>query len=98
MDVFAVLLHDVVHRRRVPGDGLRALLLAQIDAELIVARRRAALPVDVPAEGLVAATDDAEVADDIVLGGVSRDDRQTVDVALVSHGSRLPQSTLLSRP
>ena len=38
VNVFAVLPHDVVHRRRIPGGGLGALLLGEIDAELVVVR------------------------------------------------------------
>ena len=97
LHVAAVLADDVVHRGRVPGLGLGRLLLAEIDAELVVVRRRAALAVDVPGVRLVAAADDAEVADDVVLLRVGRDDRQAVDMSLVGH-DRLPQSTLLSRP
>ncbi len=44
---------------------------------------RAALPVDRPGEGVIAAADDAEVADDVVDLRVLRRDRQAVDVALV---------------
>lgn len=46
---------------------------------------------------MIAAADDAELADDIVDGGVGRDDRQAVDVTLEGHGS-LPQSTFERRP
>jgi hypothetical protein len=37
------------------------------------------------------------VADDIVLLGVRRDDRQAVNLSLVRH-NRCPQRTLLTRP
>ena len=82
----AVLADDVVHRRRVPGVGLARLLLAEVDAGPVVAGTAAALAADVPAVGLVAAADDAEVAGDVVDRGVLRDDRQPVDVALEGHG------------
>ena len=38
--VLAVLLHDVVHRGRVPGVGLRLLLLGQVGLEDVLGRRR----------------------------------------------------------
>ena len=46
---------------------------------------RAALLVGGPRVGIVAAADDAVVADDVELLRVLRDDRQLVDVALESH-------------
>ena len=49
----------------------------------------AALLVDVPSVGLVAAADDAELAGDIVLFGVRWDDREPIDMALECHGSAL---------
>ena len=95
--VAAVLLDDVVHRGRVPGGGLGLLLLGEIDAEDVLVGRGAALLVHRPGIGVVAAADDAELADDVVDGGVRGDDRQAVDVALESHDP-LPQSTFDRRP
>ena len=82
---------------RVPGGGFGRLLLAEVDAELVLVRRRAALLVDGPCIGFVAAADDAVVAGDVELLRVLRDDREAVDLTFVSHGF-LPQSTLDSRP
>ena len=76
VNVLAVLLDDVVHRRRVPRGGLGVLLLAKIDAEVVLVGRRAALLVHGPGIGVVAAADDAVVADDVELLGVLRDDRK----------------------
>ena len=95
--VLAVLPDDVVHRRRIPRGRLGGLLLAEVDAELVLIRRRAALLVHRPRVGLVAAADDAVVAGDVEFLRVLRDDRKAVDLTLVSHGF-LPQSTLDSRP
>ena len=97
MHVAAVLLDDVVHRGRVPGRCLRILLLRQVDAELVVRRGGSALLVHVPRIGVIAAADDAVVANDIVLLGIRGDDRKLTDLTLVSH-LILPQSTLESRP
>ena len=88
--VLPVLLHDVVHRRRIPGVGIRVLLLGQIGLEDVLGRIRAALLVHRPGVGVIAAADDAEMAGDVLLLGVRRDDRQTVDLALECHGSILP--------
>ena len=85
MHVFAVLLYDVVHRRRIPGCGLRFLLLAEVDAELVLSGRGAALLVGRPSVGLVATADDAVVAGDVEFLGVLGDDRKPVDLTLVSH-------------
>ncbi len=95
--VAPVLPHDVVHRRRVPGVGLHLLLLGEVDAELVLRRVGPALPVHRPGVGRVAAADDAVMAGDVVFLRVCGNDRQTVDLALVSHGS-LPQSTFDRRP
>ena len=85
MHVLAVLLDDVVHRRRVPRRGFGRLLLAEIDAELVLVGRGAALLVGRPSVGLVAAADDAVVADDVEFLRVLRDDRKPVDLTLISH-------------
>jgi hypothetical protein len=87
--VLPVLLHDVVHGRRVPSVGLGALLLGEIGLEDVLGRVGAALLVHRPGIGVVAAADDAEMAGDVVLLGVRRDDRQTIYVALECHGCRL---------
>ena len=58
----------------------------------------AALRVHVPGIGVIAAADDAVVADDVVDLGVRRDDRQAVDLTLVSHVRSSLQSTLDRRP
>ena len=97
MHVLAVLLDDVVHRGRIPSCGLRLLLLAEIDAKFVLVGRRAALLVGGPCVGMVAAADDAVVADDIEFLRVLGDDRKSVDLTLVSH-CFLPQRTLDSRP
>jgi hypothetical protein len=68
--VLAALADDVVHRRRVPGVGLGRLLLAQVDPELVLVRGGAALLVGRPSVGLVAASNDAVVAGDVVFLGV----------------------------
>src|SRR5690349_16954122 len=86
MDVAAVLLDDVVHRRREPGGALGALLLRQVFAEDVLVRPRPALAIDVPGYRLVAAADDAVVAYHVLHLGVLRRDRQAVGVALVGHG------------
>ncbi len=85
MNVAAILLYDIVHGRRIPGIGFRLLLLGQIDAEDVVLRIRAALFVDRPGIGVIAAADYAEVAGDIVLLGVRGNDRQTVNVTFEGH-------------
>jgi hypothetical protein len=95
--VFAVLLDDVVHGRRVPSGSFGALLLAEVDTKFVLAGRGATLLVSRPRVGLVAAADDAIVADDVELLGVLGDDRKPVDMTLVSHCC-LPQSTLDSLP
>ena len=68
---------------------------ASVSAGLLLARGRSpnllpagsvvALLVDVPGVGLVAASDDAVVADHVVFLGVRRDDRQAVGLTLVGH-------------
>ena len=73
------------------------LLFAEIDAEFVLVGRRAALLVGGPRVGLVAAADDAVVADNVEFLGVLGDDRKPVDLTFVSH-CFLPQSTLESRP
>ena len=65
MYVLAILFDDVVHGRRVPRGRLGLLLFAEIDTEFILVRRRAALFVDRPGMGVIAAADDAVVADDV---------------------------------
>ena len=70
MHVFAILLDDVVHRRRVPGRGLGRLLLGKIGAEHVLAWRGAALLVGRPSVGMITAADDAVVADDVELLGI----------------------------
>lgn len=97
MDVFAILLDDVVHRGRVPIASIGALLLGEVGVEFVLARIGASLLVDVPGVGLVAAPYDAEMAGDVVLLGIRGDDRETIDLTLVGH-SLLPQSTLDKRP
>ena len=97
MHVVAVLLDDVVHRRRVPCRCLGRLLFPEIDAEDIFVRRSAALLVGRPRIGVIAAADDAVVADDVEFLRVLRDDRQPVDLTLVSHRC-LPHRTLDRRP
>ena len=97
VNVFPVLLDDVVHRGGVPSGGFGRLLLAEIDTELVLIRGRTALLVHGPAIGLVAAADDAVVAGDVELLRILRDDREAVDLTFVSHDF-LPQSTLDSRP
>ena len=94
--VFAVLLDDVVHRRRIPGDGFCRLLFAEIDSELVLVGRGAALLVGRPRVGLVAAADDAIVADDVEFLRVLRDDRKAVDVTFESHW--LPPSQNVGQP
>ena len=86
MHVAPVLFDDVVHRRRIPRLGVLILLLAQIDAELVLVGGGAALLVHRPCIGLVAATDDAIVADRVVFGRIGGNDRQPVDLSFVGHG------------
>jgi serine protease Do len=57
----------------------------------------AALPVHRPGVGVIAAADDAVVADDVVHLGIGGDDGELTDLTLVSH-LILPQSTFESRP
>ena len=97
MNVASVLLDDVVHGRRVPGRGFRILLFGKVNAECVVARRLTALRVHVPAVGVIAAANDAVVADDVVLLGVRRNDGELTDMPFVSHLAP-PQSTLDRRP
>ena len=97
VDVLAVLLDDVVHRGRVPGGRFGRLLLAEIDTECVLIRRGAALLVGRPGVGMIAAADDAVVADDVEFLCILRDDRKPVDLSLVGH-CFLPQRTLDSRP
>ena len=97
VNVLAVLLDDVVHRRRIPGGCFGRLLFAEIDAELVLVGRGTALFVDGPSVSLVAAADDAIVAGDVEFLGVPRDDREPVDVTFESHCC-LPYKTLDSRP
>src|SRR5229473_1661078 len=85
MHVAAVLAHDVIHRGRVPRSRLGRLLLAEVDAELVLICRGAALLVGRPRVRFIAAADDAVVARDVELLGVLRDDRETVNLTLVSH-------------
>ena len=87
LHVAAVLLDDVVHRRREPIRGLCFLLPREIDAEEVVGCLGPALLVDIPADRLVTAADDAERAGDVVDFCVLGRDRQAVDVALVGHRS-----------
>jgi hypothetical protein len=91
MDILAVLLDQVVHRGSVPRLAFGELLLREVDAEGVLVGRRAALPVRGPAVGVVAAADDAVMADDVVTRGVGGRDRQAVDLSLIGHGP-LPQS------
>ena len=86
VNVLAVLLDDVIHRGRIPGDRLGRLLFGEIDAEDVRRGIRPALLVNGPGVGVIAAADDAVVAGDIMLLGVRGNDRQTVDVTLVCHG------------
>ena len=90
VNVFPVLLDDVVHRRGSTSSASSAsCCFERSTPNLLCARARAALLVDVPGVGLVAAADDAELADDVVLLGVRRDDREPIDMALECHGSAL---------
>ena len=98
MNVLPVLLHDVVHRRRVPGFGLGSLLPGEVRLEDVLRRVRPALLVHRPGVGMIAAANDAEVAGDVAARGVRRNDRQPVNLALECHGSFLPQSTFDRRP
>ena len=95
--VFAILLDDVVHRRGIPGRGLGWLLLAQVNTKLVFSGRSAALLVGRPSVSLVAAADDAVVADDVEFLGILRDDWKLIDLTLVGH-CFLPNRTLDSRP
>ena len=95
--VFAILLDDVVHRGRIPGRGLGWLLLAQVNTKLVFSGRSAALLVGRPSVSLVAAADDAVVADDVEFLGILRDDWKLIDLTLVGH-CFLPHRTLDSRP
>ena len=90
MDVPSVLLDDVVHGWRIPGVRLGRLLPGKIDPESVRSGIGAALLVRRPGVGVVAAPDDAVVAGDVLLLGVGRNDRQTVDVTFVSHDPILP--------
>jgi hypothetical protein len=92
-----VLAHHVVHRGRIPVVGLNPLLDRQVFARPVVGE--GPLLVHRPTVGLVAATDDAIVAGDVVDGGIGRNDRQPVDLSLESH-LILPQTdrTLDRRP
>ena len=85
MHIAAVLLDDVVHRGRIPRGRVCALLLGEVNAELVLVRCRAALLVSRPRVSLVAAADDAEVAGNVEFLGVLRDDRKAVNLTLVSH-------------
>jgi hypothetical protein len=97
MDVIAVLLDDVVHRRRIPVRSFRRLLFAEINTKFVLVSRSAALLIDGPCIGFVAAANDAVVADNVELVRFLRDYWKLVDLTLVSY-CRLPQSTLLNRP
>src|SRR6202022_4951276 len=85
MDVFAILLDDVVHGRRIPRSGLSFLLLAQIDAEFILIGRGPALLVRSPGISFVAATNDAIVTGNVELLRVLRDDWEAVNLTFVRH-------------
>src|SRR5450631_599605 len=85
MNVTAVLLHDVVHRRRVPGGRFGRLLLRKVDAELVLAGRGTPFVAGVPSIRLVSASDDAVVADDVVLLRIRGNDRETANLTLVAH-------------
>ena len=89
MHVFAVLLDDVVHRRRIPSVRILKLLLAQILARPV--RQCGALLVHRPSVGFVAASYDAVVAGHVVDARICGNDRQTVDLTFVSHFT-LPQA------
>ena len=74
------------------------MLLGQIHAHGVLVGGRAALLVHGPSVGLIATSDDAVVASDIMLLGICGNDRQTIDISLVSHDLILPQSTFDRRP
>ena len=61
-------------------------MLGQIETEYLLGRGPPALPVHVPAAGVVAAADDAGATEDRVLLGGGRDDGQPLDVALERRG------------
>ena len=90
LDVFPVLLDDIVHRRRVPIGVIGNCCFERSTPNLFCGTC-ATLFVDVPSVGLVAAADDAELADDIVLLGVRWDDREPIGVTLECHGSAPPE-------
>ena len=90
MHVLPVLLHDVVHRGRIPGFGLGVLLLREVGLEDVLSGVCAALPVHRPSVGVIAAADDAEVANDVLPTCVGRNDRQAIDLALECHGFSPP--------
>ena len=96
--ILPVLLHDVVHRGRVPRVSIGALLLRKIGFEDVLGRVCGTLLVHGPGVGMIAAANDAEVAGNVLFLGVRRDDGQAIDLALECHGSVLPQSTFDSRP
>ena len=83
--VAPVPAHHVVHGGGVPGRTLAVLLPPEVRAEGIVGRGRTALAVHVPSVSLVAAADDAPVADGVGDAGVAGRNRQPADLALVSH-------------
>src|SRR3954454_8467993 len=86
LHICPVLPQDVVHCGRVPRLSFGALLLGEIDAELIASRITRALLVHRPSVSFVATSHDAVVAHDIVLFSVCRNDRQAIGLSLVSNG------------
>src|SRR5487761_1112538 len=85
MHVPAVLLDDVIHRRREPIRGHCALLLGKSGIERVAPGSGTALVIDVPAINFVAATDDAVMANRVVDRCVLWRNRKPVDMALVGH-------------
>ena len=85
VNVLAVLLTMLYIDGAYQAAGFGRLLFAEIDAELVLVGRGAALFVDRPSVSLVAAANDAIVAGDVEFLGVLRDDRKPVDVTFVSH-------------
>ena len=85
MNVPSILFDYVVHRRSVPSWRLRLLLGSKVNPESIFRRGSATLVAGIPRVGLIAAADDAVVADDVVLFGIDRNDRKLADLTLICH-------------
>jgi hypothetical protein len=84
MHVLPILADYIIHGGRIPSCRLGWLLLRKVYTELVLGGSSSTLFIYGPGIGFVAAANDAIVAGYIELFGVCRDDRQAIDMTLVS--------------